>query len=321
MATNHTTHRSLRYSLTAFFFIGHARALCYAFGQLWRHKFSTLLTLLVLAIALALPSGFLWVVVSLKQLPLPWQQNPTITLYVKKSLNDQQIQQMQKNLLKMPSVQSAQIISPQKALAQLTQSKDVQALFQQPGSNPLPTVMVVTPTKALATPAQVSHLYQQLNQWPIVDSAQMDQQWVQRLFDVMQLLSRIAYGLAIIFALGVMLMTSNTMRLALQSHREEITVLRLIGTKRHVILRPLLYQGLWLGLLSSLIAATIILVCMLWFSVPLHHLLLTYGFSWPTQWGLVWRGIGILVLFSMILCTLAAWLSVRGAIKGPESIG
>ena len=288
MATNHLTQRNLRYAPTAFFFIGHLRALCYAFGQLWRHKLPTLLTLLVLAIALALPSGFLYVMVALKQLPLPWQQKPTITLYMKKSQNDQDLQQVQKALQKLSGVQSVQAISPQVGLAQLTQSKDVQGLFQQPGANPLPTVFVITPTKATSSPAQMDQLHQQLQRWSMVDSAQMDQQWVQRLFDLMQLLSHIAYGLAILFALGVMLMTSNTMRLALQSHREEITVLRLIGTKRHVILRPLLYQGLWLGFLSSLIAAILIIVCMLWFAVPLEHLLQTYGLIWPSQWD--WYG-------------------------------
>ena len=76
----------------------------------------------------------------------------------------------------------------------------------------------------------------------------MDLQWFQKISAIVLLLNQLAAGLAILLATGVMLVIGNTIKLAIDSRREEIIVIKLIGATNAFIRRPFLYLGLWLGL-------------------------------------------------------------------------
>src|SRR3546814_12468545 len=56
------------------------------------------------------------------------------------------------------------------------------------------------------------------------------------------------------FLLGALLVVGNTVRLDLQSRREEISVLQLLGATDGFIRRPFLYLGAWYGIGAGAIA-------------------------------------------------------------------
>ena len=55
-------------------------------------------------------------------------------------------------------------------------------------------------------------------------------------------------------ALGILLIVGNTIRLGIESQREEIGIIRLFGATNAFIRRPFLYIGLWLGLIAGGVA-------------------------------------------------------------------
>ena len=95
--------------------------------------------------------------------------------------------------------------------------------------NPLPTVLVVHPTATIQGPDQVGELLRQLESRPEVDLAQLDMQWVKRLFALMEIGKRGVYVLASLLALAVLLVVGNTIRLAIQNRRDEIVITKLFG--------------------------------------------------------------------------------------------
>ncbi|WP_444679389.1 cell division protein FtsX [Halomonas sp. E19] len=82
----------------------------------------------------------------------------------------------------------------------------------------------------------------------------LDLAWIERLRHLAELGRRLALALAVLFGLGVLLVVGNTIRLAVESRRQEIEVVMLIGATHAFVRRPFLYSGAWYGLGGGLLA-------------------------------------------------------------------
>ena len=85
---------------------------------------------------------------------------------------------------------------------------------------------------------------------PEVDMAQWDLAWVKRLHVILKLVQRAAIVLAALLCVAVVIIVSNTIRLAVLNRREEIETMKLIGATDSFIRRPFLYGeprslGIW----------------------------------------------------------------------------
>ena len=98
--------------------------------------------------------------------------------------------------------------------------------------NPLPHALVVAPA------GDELALAGWLRELPEADLVQHDAQWRQRLDTWLRFGTRVAWVLAALFGLGVLLVVGNTVRLDIQSRRGEIGVLQLLGATDGFIRRP-----------------------------------------------------------------------------------
>jgi cell division transport system permease protein len=76
------------------------------------------------------------------------------------------------------------------------------------------------------------------------------------MLDIMQ--RAIAMGAGLLGA-AIIVIIGNTIRLDIQSRREEIEVTKLIGASNAFVRRPFLYSGLWYGLGGGLLALALVL--------------------------------------------------------------
>ncbi|NIN35794.1 MAG: cell division protein, partial [Gammaproteobacteria bacterium] len=67
-------------------------------------------------------------------------------------------------------------------------------------------------------------LLERLIQLPEVDSAQLDRQWVRRLFVILDILERSVIILTTVLSLAVLLIVGNTIRLSITNKRTEIEI-------------------------------------------------------------------------------------------------
>ena len=58
--------------------------------------------------------------------------------------------------------------------------------------------------------------------------------------------------------LGILLIVGNTIRLSIESRREEIGIIRLFGATDAFVRRPFLYSGLWYGITAGGIACALV---------------------------------------------------------------
>ena len=89
--------------------------------------------------------------------------------------------------------------------------------------------------------------------------------------------ARAVQVLAALLGLGALLVVGNTVRLDIQSRREEIGVLQLLGASDGFVRRPFLYLGAWYGLAAGALALGILTVAWLALQAPLATLAARYG--------------------------------------------
>jgi len=105
-----------------------------------------------------------------------------------------------------------------------------------------------------------------------VELVQVDLEWVQRLQAMTGLLERAVLLLAVLFASAVLLVVGNTVRLEILNRREEIEIAKLVGATDAFIRRPFLYDGLWYGLLSGLMALGLLVTSLGLLAGPVEEL-------------------------------------------------
>ena len=118
-------------------------------------------------------------------------------------------------------------------------------------------------------------------------------------------------------AFAVLLIVGNTIRLDVQTRREEIEVSKLIGASDAFIRRPFLYTGLWYGIIGGLLATTITITSFLLLESPILKLALLY----QSDFRLISLGFSktlLLILISGSLGLIGSWITVGKQLKDIE---
>jgi cell division transport system permease protein len=132
---------------------------------------------------------------------------------------------------------------------------------------------------------------------------------VQRLYAMMALGRRIVASVAMLLSIGVLMVIGNTIRLAIESRRDEIVVVKLVGGTDAFVRRPFLYTGVWYGLGGGVVATMIVGIGMLTLQEPVAQLAGLYNSQYRLI-GLSFGDMSNLWLASGLLGWLGAWLAV-----------
>lgn len=297
----------------------HLRAFLFGLGELLRTPVASIMTLLVIGIAMAFPSGLYALLQNAQQFAQQWHNDPTISVYLQPHLQEEQVTALIKKLQAHPDIAKVSYISPAQGLQEFKQQVQLQAALRILPENPLPGIIVITPRITLDLKTNAQSLISFLNQLPNVDTTQLDTLWVERLYELMALGKRITYGLMLLFGMGVALIVGNTLRMVTQSHRQEILVLKLIGATAAFIRRPLLYRGALYGLLGGVLACSLVNILFWWLQAPAQRLAASYGDAWHLQSLTHFSELAIVAACSL-LGLIGSWVSVRHHLLIPEEI-
>jgi cell division transport system permease protein len=255
---------------------------------------------MVIAIALAMPSGLHLLLKNFQGVSAGWDNAAQVSLFLKQNADKAVIEQLEERLRTMVEVDSVTIISPQQALAEFRQLSDFGDALKALDENPFPTVVLVQPTMAYSAPASVQSLLIRLRNMSEVEVAQLDMEWVERWYALMEIGKRSVLILAILLAMAVLLIIGNTIRLAIQSRRDEIEVQKLIGATDAFIRRPFLYSGFWHGLLGAVLAWVLVNVSLWLLDGPVQRLSLLYDGNFELR-SLTFGASLLLLLLGMLL--------------------
>lgn len=255
----------------------HVHSFVSSLGRMLRKPWATGLTVGVMAIALALPLG-LWAVLSnLSQFTGDVQQSKQVSVYLKPGTTLEHARALAHELAYRPDVARIDVRSADDGLKELSAQGGLGEAAAALGENPLPHLLRVTPRGDDAA------LAASLRALPDADIVQQDDAWRTRLARWLTLGERVAWVLAVLLGLGAVLVVGNTVRLDIQSRRDEIEVLQLLGATAGFVRRPFLYLGACYGLLSGLIAFALLTAAEIALQEPISRLAQTYGSAFRLQ--------------------------------------
>lgn len=285
--------------------------------RLLRHPLGSLSTWLVIGIALALPGALYLALDNVAKLGGRWDGAPQISLFLQQSVDETAGLALQQKIARRGDVAHAEYISREQALAEFRSESGFGQVIDQLEANPLPALISVRPLVAQGSADSVQRLYNDLKAQPEVERAVLDMEWVQRLYALLDIGRRIAFGLATMLGVGVVLVIGNTIRLAIESRRDEILVVKLVGGTNAFVRRPFLYTGIWFGLGGGVVACLILTAALLWLGDPVARLAALYHSEYSLT-GLGAGRAGVLLVGGALLGWFGAWLAVRrhlGAIE------
>ncbi len=287
------------------YFLEHLRVLFASLGRIVRTPFTSLMTVLVLAVTLTLAGGFYLLVKNVQQLSGKLETSYQLSVFLKPDASNQQGRALAKSIEKQAQVASVVLIDKQQAMREFKRYRGFGDALNALDSNPLPVVIQVMPKEEASNEQAVSQLITQLEGYPRVDFVQMDMLWLKRLQSILQLLGRGVMVLNTLLAIAVLFITGNTIRLELQNRRKEVLIAKLVGATHAFVQRPFIYTGFWLGLFAGLLA-WILISLILWFlSGPVENIATLYAGQFEL----------LFLSFSetLMLWSLAALLGVLGA--------
>lgn len=238
------------------------------FISFWRNGWVSLATILVMSITLfvigSLIFGKALLMSSLSQI----QDKVDITVYFKTNAAEDDIIALKNSLSTLDEVKTVDYVSADEALSlfkerHLGNSLIIQSL-EELGTNPLGASLNI---KA-ENPAQYESIsrYLEAGVFSIVDKINYSQNKIviDRLSGILQVARNAGTGISLVLTFVALLVTFNTIRLAIYTGREEIRVMRLVGASNRYIRGPFVIEGVLYGLISVVLTMLLFYPLTMW---------------------------------------------------------
>jgi len=290
----------------------HSYSLFSSLGVLFKHKVGTLMTVLVLGIAMFLPLGLYITLSNLDGMNLRQDEWSAVTVFFKRGTTQNEVRRVADELAERLHPEAVLVISPAQGMVDFREASGFGESLDMLEENPLPWVMQVSPQPGSTEQVgkRVEELTAFLQSVNSVEVTQFDYKWLQRLGRMIELGQAAVTALVLLFGLAVVVVVANTIRLDVASHAEEIEILALVGAGNGFVRQPFLYTGLWYGLMGGLLAVVLLGLTILYLGGPLGLLLETYGTVFSLRGLDIYKTLWVL-LGGGLLGWLGAWISVQ----------
>ena len=273
----------------------HVQTLVGSLGRLWQQPFATMLTIVVIGIALALPACLHVLVQNVRVASGGWNSALDISVYMKPNATLDQAKRAAERIRQRRDVDEVTLIEADAALAEFRRNSGFGAALDALKNNPLPHALVVRPDAEYREAGRVQELSNELKKVDGVDIVQLDTEWVSRFNAILDVIRRGVFLAAGLFALGILVIIGNTIRLDIENRRDEIEVTKLVGGSDAFVRRPFLYNGVWYGLAGGLIAGLIVAIVVAVLNAPVQRIAGLYGSQFELQ------GVGLIGWIALLL--------------------
>jgi cell division transport system permease protein len=299
------------------YFSRHAQTLVGSLGRIVHHPFATLMTMWVVALALALPLFLNLLLANARTATGNWSDAFDLSVYMDKKAGAGRTASVAKQLRKRDDVAAVRVISADQALAEFRRDSGFGNALDALSENPLPETLVVTPTLAASSPQGTAALQTAIAALADVQAVQLDTEWVKRLRAMLDILRRVVQVTGGLLAVGVVLIISNTIRLDILNRRAEIEVMKLVGASDGFARRPFLYTGIWYGLGGGLMAWILVAIAAAVLARPIENLAKLYGSQFHLE-GLGFTAGVLLLALAAGLAWLGSWFAATRHIRAIE---
>jgi len=296
------------------------RVLRSAFQNFWRNVWLSVATLAIMVITLLMVSFLYFANVFGVEVLRNIQEKVDLSVTFKENVQEEYITAIADELEARQDVQEVTIITSERALdifrGRHTEDPLIEESLQELEDNPLPATLYILATE----PRFYEVIAKQLEAdkyAPFIESVNFENSRgvIERLISLISSVKSVGLIITAFFALLVVLIMFNTVRLAIYSFREEIDIMRLVGASRWFIQGPFVVEAILVALLAVGIANGILYPLLNTTAPHLQRFFFDaqgqqfniYGYA-LSNWTIV---IGLQILLAVLLAALSSTVAVR----------
>ncbi len=230
-----------------------------AFKGFFKNKSMSLITVGIVSVSIFIFGLFIIGTANLMNLIKLAEDKIEMVAYINENTNENGIQSVRNNILSIAGVQSVEYISKEQAKEQFIKDfKDNANLLEVFENNPLPASIKVHISIAYKNPENLKNISEKIALFKEVSDVDYGAEWVDELDRAVKFLFIIDIILGIIIALASVFIVFNTIRLTIMARKDQIDIMDLVGATESYIEIPYIIEGIFHGLLGSLISAGIL---------------------------------------------------------------
>ena len=283
-------------------------------ADLLKRKFATLLTVLVIAVSLTIPtvSYLLWK--NIHHATTQFYPESELTVYLHKNLSEEDANLVVEKIRQQEGVESLNYISRQESLNEFRHWSGFNEELDVLDDNPLPAVVMIKPTKAFNESQKRNELRENLDKIKGVQEVRLDNDWLEKLTALTWLVAHVAIFCTVLMAIAVFLVIGNSIRADVYSNQANIEVMKLLGATDQFILRPFFYTGMIYAALGGFFACVFSSLTIGYFTGAVKYVTDIFAVSFNLN------GLGLVeFLFLLVVCVImgyiGAWLSATRYIR------
>jgi len=243
------------------------------------------------------------------------QKKVDMTVYFKENVAAEKILDVKSDVAKLPEVKDVEYVSKEDALTAFIEKHKNDPLIMESlrevGDNPFPASLNIRAQQA-ANYEQIAGFLAGYYQKDLIEKVDYSERKpvIDQIFSTTSSINRGGVILGIALAVIALLVTINTIRIAISNSSEEIETMRLVGASNRFIQGPFLVQGAIAGIIAALVSF-------------LAFLAISYGLDAKIKviapsistFGLFLQNFWLLLLFQLLIGVGLAMISSAIAVR------
>lgn len=284
-----------------------------SFKNISRNGWMTFASVSAVTVTLILVGVFFVIMMNLNRVAETIEDDVQIRVHIDVAATPQDQQTLKSEIESIPEVKTVAFSSKKAELDNLVSSLGEEGksfkLFEQ--DNPLNDVFIVKTKK----PTDTMKVAKQIEKSTFVAKVKYGQGKVEKLFKFIKASRNVGVVLIIGLFFTAIFLISNTIKITIIARRREIKIMRLVGATNTFIRWPFFLEGLWLGVLGSILP--IILISIAYYRA--------YDYVTPYLEGtfikilpidpFIYQVSGILILMGALIGVWGSLMSVRKFLK------
>ncbi len=240
------------------------------FVGFWRNAFVSIAAIFVMTVALFVVGGTMMIDKLLEVSLDNIQDKVDINVYFVVDAQQPDIDTLKTSLEALPDVEEVTFTSREQALAEFRErhqnDETIMQGLDELGDNPLGASLSIRAreTSQYEGIAQFLSDQQALEdpQRPLIDEVNFvkNKEAIDKLTGIIDAVDRSTFVAMVVLVAASVFITFNTIRLAIYTSREEISVMRLVGASNSFIRGPFMLQGIMYGVAAGVLALLILYV-------------------------------------------------------------
>ncbi len=284
-----------------------------------RNGLLTIATISIISLNLTVVGGVLLFSIVTNGILETIENKIDISIYFKEEVSEEDILIIKDSFKNIPEIKSVEYISKDRALEEFKNRRQNQKLvleaLEELEINPLSSALNIK-AKSQSDFPKIIEYFENPEFKKITDSISYyeNEKIISKLNIIISTVKNIGAGLSLILSIIAIFITFSTIKLAIHSLREEISIMRLVGATNWYIRGPFIIEGFLYGLISAIISIIILYPLVKYGSVYIKTFLGDYDLFYYFKTNLLniftfLSGIGIL------LGTLSSIVAIRKYLK------